>query len=256
MIGVARFKGAMTGRTMQSPFYVSLSAQVALDKRLATIANNIANAGTAGYRASGVSFESVMSKAATTPTAYASTGTDFVSRTPGEITKTDNPFDVAVAGDGWLAIRTPSGIAYTRDGRMKMAENGELQTVAGHPILDAGHAPIMLDPNAGPPMIYKDGMITQRAQQLGAIGLFSIDKSAGLSRGESASVIPSKPATPILDFVRHGVAQGYLEAANVNPIHEMTKLIIATRSFENVSAMQDMLDSSQRSAVRILGGAS
>jgi flagellar basal-body rod protein FlgF len=241
---------------MQSPFYVSLSAQVALDKRLATIASNVANAGTIGYRASGVNFESVMSRAATTPTAYASTGTDFVSQTPGEITKTDNPFDIAVEGDGWLAIRTPQGIAYTRDGRMKMAPNGELQTLAGHPILDAGLSPITLDPDAGPPMIYKDGMITQRAQQFGAIGLFSIDKAATLSRGESSSVIPSKPAMAILEFVRHGVAQGHLEAANVNPIREMTKLIMATRSFENVSAMQDMLDSSQRSAIRILGGAS
>ncbi len=241
---------------MQSPFYVSLSAQVSLDKKLATIANNVANAGTVGYRASGVNFESVMSKAAATPTAYASPGNDFISRTQGETVKTDNPFDISVSGDGWLAIRTPSGVAYTRDGRMKMTETGELQTVAGHPVLDAGNSVITLDPNAGPPMIYSDGMITQGTQQIGAIGLFSIDEGAALTRADNASVIPSKPATAILDFVRNGVVQGYIENANVNPVHEMTKLIMATRSFENVSAMQDMLDNSQRSAVRILGGAS
>jgi flagellar basal-body rod protein FlgF len=241
---------------MQSPFYVSLSAQVALDKRLATIANNIANAGTIGYRATGVSFESVMSKAGATPAAYASTGKDFISKAAGETIKTDSPFDVAIIGEGWFAIRTANGVAYTRDGRMRMAETGELQTIAGHPILDAGLSPITLDPSAGPPRIYRDGMIAQGTQQIGAIGLFSIDEGATLSRGEFASVLPSKPPTPILDFARHGVTQGYLESANVNPVLEMTRLIMATRSFENVSAMQDMLDNSQRNAVRILGGAS
>jgi flagellar basal-body rod protein FlgF len=240
---------------MQTPFYISLSSQVALDKRLTTIASNIANAGTIGYRASGVSFESVLAKTGATPAAYASPGADFISRASGEITKTDNPLDVAIAGDGWFAIRTANGIAYTRDGRMKMSETGELQTLAGHPFLDAGNSPITLDPNAGPPRIFRDGMISQGAQQLGAIGLFSIDESASLSRGEYASVIPSKPATPILEFVRNGVTQGFLENANVNPLHEMTKLIVATRSFESVSAMNDMLDNSQRSAIRILGGA-
>jgi flagellar basal-body rod protein FlgF len=240
---------------MQTPFYVSLSSQVALDKRLTTIANNIANAGTVGYRASGVSFEAVLSKAGTTSSAYASSGRDFIARTPGELTKTDNPLDVAIAGDGWLAIRTARGIAFTRDGRMRIAESGELQTISGQPILDAGYSPITLDPNAGAPRIFKDGMITQGNQQLGAIGLFSIDESAALARDESASVVPSKSATPILDFARHGVSQGFLESANVNAVLEMTRLIEATRTFESVSAMSDMLDSSQRSAIRILGGA-
>jgi flagellar basal-body rod protein FlgF len=73
-------------------------------------------------------------------------------------------------------------------------------------------------------------------------------------RGENSSVIPSKPATPILDFVRNGVVQGFVEGANVNPVHELTKLIAAQRSFEDVSAMQDLMDNSQRSAVRTLGG--
>jgi flagellar basal-body rod protein FlgF len=243
------------GIGMQTPFYVSLSSQVALDKRLTTIANNIANAGTVGYRASGVSFEAVLSKAGTTSSAYASPGKDFISRTQGELTKTDNPLDVAIAGDGWLAIRTARGIAFTRDGRMRIAESGELQTISGQPILDAGYSPITLDPNAGPPQIFKDGMITQGKQQLGAIGLFSIDETASLARDESSSVVPSKPATPILDFARHGMSQGFLENANVNAVLEMTRLIEATRSFENVSAMGDMLDASQRNAIRILGGA-
>lgn len=240
---------------MQSAFYVSLSAQMSVDKRMETIANNIANATTVGYRANGVSFETIVSKTGADPVAYSSAGKDFISRAVGELTRTGDPFDVGVVGRSWLAIRTPDGPAYTRDGRMRMSDTGDLQTVTGYPILDAGNSPIVLDPNAGPPMISHDGTINQNGRQIGAIGLFMIDEDADLARGPNSSVRPSKPATPVLDFVRNGVEQGFVEGANVNPIHEMAKLISTSRAFDSVSALNDLLDSSQREAIRTLGGA-
>lgn len=239
---------------MQSAFYVSLASQVALDKRLTTIAENVANASTTGYRATGVSFDTVLSRTSATPTAYASAGPDFISRAAGGLTKTDNPLDVAVIGDAWLAIQTPQGVAYTRDGRMQMLETGEVQTLLGFPVLDAGNSPIVLDPTAGPPMIFRDGMINQGDRQVGAIGLFEIDDGATLRRGVNSSVIPSAPATAVVNFSRNGVAQGHLESANVNPVSEITRLILAHRAFEHSSAAYDMMDSSHRNAVRMLGG--
>lgn len=241
---------------MQSAFYVSLSAQLSIDKRMETIANNIANSTTAGYRADGVSFESVVSKAGADAVAYASAGRDFISRTAGDMQRTGDPYDVAVVGSAFFAIRTPDGVAYTRDGRMKMSETGDLQTVGGFPILDAGNSPVVLDPTAGPPMISRDGMINQAGRQIGALGLFTIGADANLTRGPSASVIPDKPATAVLDFVRNGVEQGVVEGANVNPIREMVKLISASRAFESVSSMNDLLDGSQRDAIKTLGGGS
>lgn len=240
---------------MQSAFYVSLSAQMSVDKRMETIASNLANVNTVGYRANGVSFETVLSKTNVNPVAYSSAGKDFISRASGELSKTGDPFDLGVVGRGWLAIRTPEGTAYTRDGRMRMTENGDLQTVSGHALLDAGGAPITLDPNGGPPMISRDGMITQSGQQVGAIGLFAIDENADLKRGPSSSVVPARPATAILNFVNNGVVQGFIEQSNVNPIHEMSRLIMTSRSFDSVSTLNDLLDSSQREAIRTLGGA-
>jgi flagellar basal-body rod protein FlgF len=240
---------------MLSSYYVTLSSQLALEKRMTTIAMNVANANTVGFRASGVTFETALSNVGPATTAYASSGKDYISSAQGAVSKTDNPLDVAVQGDGWLAIRTPSGVAYTRDGRMKMLETGELQTVEGHPVLDAGNSPIVLDPTQGPPMIFRDGMINQGANQVGAIGLFSIDREASLTRGPNSSVIPSTPAKPILEFTTNGIAQGYLESANINPVTELTKLIATSRSFEQVSSMYDTLDSAQKDAIRTLGGA-
>jgi flagellar basal-body rod protein FlgF len=239
---------------MQSAFYVTHSSQVALDKRLTTIAENVANATTVGYRATGVSFEAALSKAANGTTAYASAGTDFISRASGGLFKTDNPLDIGVVGDGWFAIQTPQGVAYTRDGRFKMIETGEVQTLLGFPVLDAGNSPIVLDPTAGPPMIYRDGMIQQGDRQFGAVGLFQIDDAASLRRGVNSSVIPSIPATPVINFIQNGVAQGHLENANVSGVSEITRLILAHRSFENATAAYDLLDGSQRAAVRALAG--
>jgi flagellar basal-body rod protein FlgF len=168
--------------------------------------------------------------------------------------KTDNPLDVAVQGDGWLALQTPAGTAYTRDGRMRMQPGGVLQSVGGYPVLDAGNSPITLDPDAGPVTIAQDGMITQGGRQIGAIGLFSLDNSAKLKRFDNSSVMPSKPATPVLDFTQNGVTQGYVEGANVNPLMEMEKLILLSRTFENVNSAINGSEASLKDAIKVLGG--
>ena len=136
---------------------------------------------------------------------------------------------------------------------MRMSETGALQTLNGNAVLDAGGAPIMLNPAAGAPTISGDGMITQDGKQVGAIGLFAIDDDAKLTRAENSGVIPDKPATPILDFTRNGMLQGFVEGANVNPIEEMTKLIAVTRGFDGVNSQVSQTESSLQDAIKTLG---
>src|SRR3954451_6559244 len=102
---------------MQAGLYVGLSAQIALQKRLETLANNVANANTAGFRAEEVRFETLLAQAGDKSVAYAATGDTFLSRKAGALVKTGNPLDIAVSGDGWLAVQGPGGPVYTRDGR-------------------------------------------------------------------------------------------------------------------------------------------
>ena len=241
---------------MQTNFSVALSAQVALQRRLESIANNVANAGTVGFRAEEVKFETLLSRAGLDPVSYASAGDTYLSRRSGEFVKTDNPFDVAVEGDAWMAIQTPAGRVYTRDGRMRMTETGELLSLNGHAVLDAGSAPIRLDPNAGPPRIARDGTITQNNRQIGAIGLFTIDDKALLKRFENSGVIPDRPAAPVVEFVKAGTQQGYTERANVNPVMEMTKLIMVQHAFDALASSIKDADSAQQEAIRTLGATS
>jgi flagellar basal-body rod protein FlgF len=238
---------------MQSGLYVALSGQVALERRLQTIASNVANMNTVGYRADGVSFEAQMAKAGDSTVAFAGSGSDFISRRAGGTAKTGNPLDVAVQGDAWLGVKTPAGTVYTRDGRLTIKDSGELTTLNGYSVLDAGGAPIMLDPSAGLPDISRDGMISQKGNQVGALGLFAIDDHAKLARYNNSGVIPDKPATPVLDFAANGVAQGFVEGSNVNPIMEMTKLITVSRAFDGINAASEKTESSLTDAIKTLG---
>jgi flagellar basal-body rod protein FlgF len=238
---------------MATGMYVALSAQMALERRLDTIAGNVANLATAGYRAEEVRFEAVMSQTQASSVAFASAGDPYISRQAGPLTRTENQLDVAVQGDGWLAIETPSGTAYTRDGRMVIQATGDLTTLTGRPVLDVGRAPIVLDPNSGPPTIARDGMIMQNGQQLGAIGLFRIDPQAKLARADNAGVIPDRPATEILDFSVNGVVQGFVEGSNVNPILEITRMIAVSRAFDAANSMVDSTDQVAQNAIKTLG---
>jgi flagellar basal-body rod protein FlgF len=238
---------------MQSSLYVVLSAQLTLQKRLDSIANNVANANTAGFRAEEIRFETLLSQTPLEPVSFVNSGDTYLSRRGGEIVKTDNMLDVAVEGDAWLAIQTPAGIVYTRDGRMRLSDTGQLQTLNGHSVLDAGGTPILIDSAAGLPRIGRDGMVTQNGRQVGAIGLFSIDEGARLMRYENSGVIPGQPAVPALDLSNVGLLQSYIERSNVNPVMEMSRLIMVSRALEAVTASLNAAESNLQDAVKTLG---
>jgi flagellar basal-body rod protein FlgF len=238
---------------MQSALYVSLSAQVALERRLETIANNLANMKTAGFRADAVKFETALSRAASQPVAFSSAGENFISRKPGSVTRTENTLDVAVVGNNWMGFSGPSGKAYTRDGRMQISSNGELQTLTGYPVLDAGGTPIIVDPEGGPLTIARNGAISQGTNQMGVLGLFEIPASAKLERFGNSGVVPDRTPTPVIDFLNAGFQQGYVEDSNVNPLAELTQLMTASRAFQSVTSLVEGSEGTMQNAIRSLG---
>lgn len=239
---------------MQSNIYVGLSAQLALQRRLDTVANNVANASTAGFRAEEMSFEELLTKGGQTSVSFVSQGRNHLSTEGGELTQTDNPLDIAVRGDAWLAIQTPTGTAYTRDGRMNMRADGVLTNLRGDPFLDAGGTPVQLDPDGGRITINKAGTILQDGNNLGAFGLYALPQGANLTRGQGASVTSDQPAVPEIDFLRAGVVQGYVEKSNVNPILEMTHLTTLQRSFDAVSNVLRDTELSLQDLLKTLAG--
>lgn len=238
---------------MQTGLYVALSSQVALERRLNTIADNVANASTTGFRATGVKFEDVVSGLGQNQLSFVSSGTNFLSTAGGPLVQTGNPLDFAVRGDAWFAIETPEGPVMTRDGRFTMLPDGQLVGIEGHPVLDAGGGQILLNPEGGTPTVAADGVIRQDGQLVGAIGLFDFQPGNDFRRYGNSGVIPQGEPQPIIDRADIGVVQGYLEGSNVDPVLEITRLIQVQRAFEGVSSLLRDSENSLREAVKTLG---
>lgn len=235
-----------------SSIYVGLSMQMAAERRMTTIASNIANMNTPGYRAEEIKFETLLSKAAN-DVAFVSEGDSYTSLRPGNVSYTGNPLDLAPQGDAWFAVRGPSGTMYTRDGRFQLGPNGDLRTVDNLPVLDAGGTQITIDASQGPVNVGADGAITQAGNRIGTVGLFNLPADAVLTRHGASAVVPDRPATVVQDFGRFGIRQGYVEGSNVDPIMEMTRLIAVQRSFEMAAQATQQGEDSISEAVNTLG---
>ncbi|UUP16803.1 flagellar basal-body rod protein FlgF [Nitratireductor thuwali] len=238
---------------MQTGLYVSLSAQMALERRMTTLADNVANSGTAGFRAGGVTFDDVLTGLTNEAVSFVSTGEDSYDTAAGALQETGNPFDFAVQGDAWFAIETPAGPVVTRDGRFTLRDTGELVTLEGHPVLDAGGAPLLLDPFAGPPEAGADGTLRQNGQLAGAIGLFSFHPGPNSVRYGNSGFIPGNQPQPVVDQPDVGIAQGFVEQSNVNPVHEMMRLIQVQRAFEQVTTLMRDSDTALKDAIKTMG---
>lgn len=238
---------------MQHGIYVALSSQMALDKRLTTIADNIANVGTVGFRATGVKFEDLVSGLGDKSVAFASTGDTYLATQAGGMTQTGNPFDFAVRGEAWFGIETPQGPVMTRDGRFTMLETGEIVTLEGYPVLDPGGAPLLLDPQNGPPEAASDGTLRQQGNLVGAIGLYEFQPGINFTRYGNSGIVPDTPPQPLVDRMDVGVMQGFIEESNVNPVLEITRLIQVQRAFDQVSALIRDSESGLKQAISQLG---
>ncbi len=242
---------------MQSGLYVSLSSQIALDRRLTTIADNMANVNTVGFRGTNVKFDEVLSNTQNdigAKVAFVSQGNDYLSEKNGELQNTGNTMDFAIKGDAWFQIDTPAGKVLTRDGRFQLSNTGQLLSTRGYPVLDPGGAPIQVRRDGGPVTVGQDGSMTQDGKPVGSIGLFTADLAQGFVRFENSGVIATQAAQPVVDRSDIGVIQGFLEQSNVNGISEMTNLIQVNRAFEDITALIRDSEGSLEEAIKTLGG--
>lgn len=238
---------------MQGSLYVSLSSQIALERRMNTLADNVANANTTGFRATEVKFNEILADTGQVNVSFVNEGEDFLSTANGGLRTTGSQLDFAIRGEAWFMIETPTGPMLTRDGRFSMTQAGELVNIDGYPVLDPGGAPIQLNPAGGPPKAGRDGGLLQDGARIGAIGLYQADLTQGYHRQGSLGVVPVVPPEPIVDAAGTGLLQGYIEDSNVNPVSEMSRLIMVSRAFENTTAMTRATEDVFKEAIRTLG---
>ena len=238
---------------MDTSLYVSLSSQIALERRLNTIANNVANTNTTGFRAGQVRFEEVLDGGSAKAPSFVNEGQSYLSPQSGTVTETGASLDFAIQGDAWFAAQSDAGTIVTRDGRFKMAETGELVTLEGHSVLDAGGAPVQLNAAGGKPIVSNDGIVRQDGNVISSIGLFEYQPTADFRRHGSSGIIAESEPQPVVNTQGVGMLQGFVEESNVNPIEEMSKLIIVHRTFDQIAAAIRDTEGSQEKAIETLG---
>ena len=235
---------------METGLYVSLSAQITREARLTTIAENIANAQTVGFKAGFVRFEEVVEEVSGEDVSFSSEGVEYLDDTSGGLEETGNPLDFAVRGDAWFGIETPAGTVVTRDGRFTMVDNGDLVTLAGYPVLDPGGAPIVLDPAGGVPELDDNGVLRQGGRLVAAIGLFDFEPAPDFQRYGNSGIVVGGDPEPIVDNPDVGVVQGRVELSNVDPLQEMTQLIMVQRSFEEAASLMETSEDTMKQLIQ------
>ena len=239
---------------MESSLYVAVAAQKNLQHQLTVVANNIANANTVGFRSETVDFKSLVSTTAKDPVHFPQVAGLYPASEQGTLVETGNPLDLAITGEGWFAISTPTGTAYTRDGRLQVSPFGEIQSIEGHPILDSGEAPIQVDTRSGPPEIKADGRILSNGRLVGNIGVFQVAEQDFTGRFSNSAFFSSVPGIPVAVGDTTQLAQGHVENSNVNALKELANLMTITKSFESATALINKADDALSRSISELSG--
>ncbi len=176
-------------------------------------------------------------------------GRDF---SQGALTHTSRPLDLALQGDGFFVLETDAGERFTRDGAFTLSPQGELVAGDGARVLDAGGAPIILDPAAGQISIGETGIVTQNGQQIAQVGVVRFADQGVLNKtGDNRYVAPEDAERVIEDLPQ--VKQGFLESSNVRPMLEITSMMEVSRAYASVSRMIKDTDELSRKAIDRLG---
>ena len=165
------------------------------------------------------------------------------------------PLDFAIDGEGafFTVGDGANGEAYTRDGAFTLDPEGRLTTKAGAPVLGDG-GEIVLNPALGPVSVGADGTITQDGQTTGRLSVVRFEALGVLEKGGDGLYRNTSNAQT-MDAPDARIQQGMLEAANVNPLIEITNLVEISRAYESVTRMIENATDLSRRAVERLGRA-
>jgi flagellar basal-body rod protein FlgG len=243
------------------------SGMIAQQLNLDNIANNLANASTAGFRKRRLQFQDllyqnlIMPGAASTQQTTISAGLQIglgarssaseMIQQQGDFDATGNPLDLAIQGQGFFQVQMPSGdLAYTRSGAFQVDAQGNMVTSDGYPLQPS----ITLPANATSITIGTDGTVSvtipgqAQSQQVGQIQLATFANPGGLNSVGQNLFLPTTASGDALTGTAGGseglgtIQQGSLEESNVNVVEEFVNMILAQRSYESNSKVVQAAD--------------
>src|SRR5215471_4342709 len=241
---------------MLRALYTAATGMQAQQINIDTIANNIANVNTTGFKQGRAEFQDLLYQNIRPAGTPASSSTEYpvglqlglgtrpvaTTRiyTQGDLRQTGNPLDLVIQGQGFFQVRLPSGeTAYTRDGAFQVNATGVIVTADGNPV----EPQITIPTGAQSIVIGTDGTVSvtqagqNTSQQVGTIQLANFQNPSGLTAvGGNLLVATSASGQPVTGNAGENglgsVSQGFLEQSNVSVVDEMVNMIIAQRAYE------------------------
>ncbi len=236
---------------MSYGLYISAEGAHAQGVRIETLANNLANVETPGFKRDLALFQARYAEETERGLDYPGsqtmndlgggvmvrgTETDFA---PGTIKRTDNPTDMAIRGDGFFMVRRPDGDFLTRAGNFAFNSTGRLVTPDNYPVLNDSGSTIDIDPDGGRWQLVPGGTISQDGteQNLAIVQ----PRALGDLTKVGQNLFRAKGATQPVDDDKRGVEGGFLEQSDVQPTTEMMEMITASRALEaNLSMIRNV----------------
>ncbi|WP_420344326.1 flagellar hook-basal body complex protein [Paenirhodobacter sp.] len=236
---------------MDNAIYAALTRQSGLMQEMQSIANNMANASTTGFRREGVVFseyvDALDGEAPALSMAYAHGRS--VDLQQGGLTQTGGTYDFAIEGQGFFMVQTPEGNELTRAGSFIPSAEGMLLTPDGYPVLDQGGSPITIPPGQGPAKLSQDGTLSINGAPIAQVGVFLPPEGSQISHVAGTRFKSDAEPEPAEEF---SVLQGQLEDSNVDPIAEVSRMIQVQRAYELGQKFLDREDERIRGVISTL----
>jgi flagellar basal-body rod protein FlgF len=236
---------------MDTTTYVALSGQFARDQEMAVMANNIANMSSPGFKAERMMFSEYLAQTpAGNAISYVTQAGNNHDMSQGPLSQTGNPLDVALNGDGWLAITTSNGTSYTRDGHLQLDAQGELITSNGNLLQGDGGAPIVVPPNSGTITIAPDGTVSTQQGTIGHIPVVAFANPQAMTAEANGLYDTTEAPQPVTNTQ---IMQGALEGSNIQPVLAITRLMNAAREMTAAKNFSDAENTRLKTAIERLG---
>jgi len=238
---------------MDNPVYATLTRQSGLMREMRTVAQNIANMATTGYRAENLVFaEYVADTGAGEPSlSMADAEARWTDKSQGALFQTGGTFDLAIEGPGFFQVSTPAGNRLTRAGSFTPAPDGTLVAPDGAQLLDSGGAPVFVPPDAHSVAVASDGTLSADGTPLAQIGLWQPADPLTMTRAEGVRFDPGGGGA--VPAAEGRVVQGFLERSNVDPVSEVARMIEVQRAYELGQTFLDREDERIRATIRANG---
>ena len=241
---------------MENAQLISLSRQIALQRQMDVVANNMANINTNGFKSESLLFQDYMMPVARDKTYtggdsdlhYTEDWSTIHDMSTGAIEQTGNPLDVALEGEGLLSVQTPQGVRYLRNGTLQLDSKGTLVDLNGNAVLGTS-GPISFDSSDTDITIAEDGTIATSNGTKGKLAIVEFADPQVLAR-EGDNYYSGPAGTPA---VHTQVMQGAIERSNVSGVTTMADMIRVERAYQTLANLMQRQDELRTTAVQKLG---